>query len=253
MAEGGYQGHVQRIARVLRVTTEGVWLDMMSMTTPYDIAESQATIYACAAAFFPRHFGPEGLLYTALTCPPGPVHHAAKGAGHDTRGPGESAADLDRAGTGRTLGRRHHQLSTLSCADARAQAVVRIGDDIPLHQILRFNELAASRAAHAAGVSPAVLHHEPGVLVIDFIEGRTLTAADLRQDAALLDQALALILRAHQTIPHIPARPGADVLGVPCDPRLCRHPARRGQPRMCRCCPRCWLRRRRAGTRRRAD
>ena len=34
-------------------------------------------------------------------------------------------------------------------SDDRGRVVVRIGDDIPLHQILRFNELAASRAAHA--------------------------------------------------------------------------------------------------------
>ena len=85
--------------------------------------------------------------------------------------------------------------------DARGKSVVRIGDDIPLHHIMRFNELAASRAAHAAGVSPAVLHHEPGVLVIAFIEGRTLTAHDLQQDRTL-DQAVALIRRAHRMIPH---------------------------------------------------
>ena len=84
--------------------------------------------------------------------------------------------------------------------DMTRRAVVRIGDDIPVHQILRFNELAASRAAHAAGVSPAVLHSEPGALVIDYIDGRTMTAADLRKDA-LLDQALDLIIRAHRGIP----------------------------------------------------
>ncbi len=84
--------------------------------------------------------------------------------------------------------------------DARRKAVVRIGDDIPVHQILRFNELAASRAAHAAGVSPAVLHHEPGALVIDFVEGRTLTAEDLQQ-RPMLEQALALVARAHRDIP----------------------------------------------------
>jgi len=39
--------------------------------------------------------------------------------------------------------------------------VVRIGGDIPIHQISRANELAASRAAHAAGISPAVVHAEP--------------------------------------------------------------------------------------------
>ncbi|MGB8813957.1 MAG: phosphotransferase [Paracoccaceae bacterium] len=81
------------------------------------------------------------------------------------------------------------------------RCVVRIGNDIPVHQIMRFNELAASRAAHAAGVSPAVIHHEPGALVIDFIEGKTLTAADLRQDA-MLDQAIDLIARAHHEIPN---------------------------------------------------
>jgi len=85
-------------------------------------------------------------------------------------------------------------------SDDRGRAVVRIGDDIPVHQILRFNELAASRAAHAAGISPAVLYHEPGALVIDFIPARTLTAADFAGDA-VLDQALALVARAHREIP----------------------------------------------------
>lgn len=84
--------------------------------------------------------------------------------------------------------------------DSTRSAVVRIGDDIPVHQIMRFNELAASRAAHAAGVSPAVLYHEPGALVIDFVEGRTLTAADL-QDADLLRQALALVMQTHRDLP----------------------------------------------------
>lgn len=84
--------------------------------------------------------------------------------------------------------------------DAARRAVVRIGDDIPVHQVMRFNELAASRAAHAAGISPAVLYHEPGALVIDFVEGRTLRAEDLRQEA-LLEQALALVTRAHREMP----------------------------------------------------
>jgi len=84
--------------------------------------------------------------------------------------------------------------------DAVRRAVVRVGDDIPVHQILRFNELAASRAAHAAGVSPAVIHAEPGALVIDHIDGRTMTSADLRKPD-LLDQALDLIIRAHRDIP----------------------------------------------------
>ena len=80
------------------------------------------------------------------------------------------------------------------------RVVVRIGDDIAVHQIMRFNELAASKAAFAAGVSPAVLHHEPGALVIDFVEGRTLAAEDL-QKRGMLEQALALVGRAHRDIP----------------------------------------------------
>lgn len=83
--------------------------------------------------------------------------------------------------------------------DARGTFVVRVGDDIPVHQILRFNELAASRAAFAAGVSPAVVHHAPGLLVIDFVAGRTLSASDLRDGAWA--PALDLVTRAHREMP----------------------------------------------------
>ncbi|MGQ0564466.1 MAG: TetR family transcriptional regulator C-terminal domain-containing protein [Gemmobacter sp.] len=62
IAEGGYAGDPARIARVLRVTTEGVWLDLMTMVQPYDRDEARATLMTCAAAFFPRHFTDRGLL-----------------------------------------------------------------------------------------------------------------------------------------------------------------------------------------------
>ncbi|MFN3971716.1 MAG: TetR family transcriptional regulator C-terminal domain-containing protein [Gemmobacter sp.] len=55
-AEHGYTGNPTRIARILRVTTEGVWLDMMTMADAYDLAEARATVMTSAAAFFPRHF-----------------------------------------------------------------------------------------------------------------------------------------------------------------------------------------------------
>ena len=84
--------------------------------------------------------------------------------------------------------------------DGSRKVVVRIGADIAVHQIMRFNELSASKAAHAAGVSPAVIHHQDGLLVIDFIEGRTLSAIDFADDA-VLDQAIALLRRAHHDIP----------------------------------------------------
>ncbi len=62
IAEGGYAADPARAARVLRVTVEGVWLDMMTMSRPYGAEEGLATVHACAQAFFPGHFGPGGLL-----------------------------------------------------------------------------------------------------------------------------------------------------------------------------------------------
>lgn len=76
---------------------------------------------------------------------------------------------------------------------------VRIGEDIPIHGVMRFNEVAASRAAAAAGISPAVVHSEPGALVLRFIEGATLDAAALT-DPEQLDRALALVLRCHRDL-----------------------------------------------------
>lgn len=49
------------IARVIRVTVEGVWLDLITMTTPYARAEAMRTVYTCAAAFFPSRFTEDGL------------------------------------------------------------------------------------------------------------------------------------------------------------------------------------------------
>jgi len=77
--------------------------------------------------------------------------------------------------------------------------VVRMGADIPLHGIMRFNELAISRAAHAAGVSPAVHHAEDGVLVLEFIEAVSLTADDLRDPETLL-QVVELMARMHRDL-----------------------------------------------------
>lgn len=60
--EHGYVGDPIRIARVLRVTSEGVWLDMITTQSPYARDEALATVLACAAAFFPRHFDQAGLI-----------------------------------------------------------------------------------------------------------------------------------------------------------------------------------------------
>jgi thiamine kinase-like enzyme len=85
-------------------------------------------------------------------------------------------------------------------ADAGRKFVVRIGQDIPIHGVMRFNELAASRAAFSAGISPEVVYAEPGALVLRFIEGRAFTP-ELVRDPALLPAAVDLVKRCHEEIP----------------------------------------------------
>lgn len=82
-------------------------------------------------------------------------------------------------------------------ADGGKKFVVRLGDDIPLHNCLRFNERAAAMAAEAAGVSPAVRHVEPGLMVIDHIEGRTFSEADVRRE---LPRVAELIRATHREV-----------------------------------------------------
>jgi thiamine kinase-like enzyme len=78
--------------------------------------------------------------------------------------------------------------------------VVRVGDDIPEHGILRFNELAAARAAAAAGISPEIVHVEPGAFVMRHLDGRPLREPDLCAPATLA-RAARLVRRAHDELP----------------------------------------------------
>ncbi len=85
-------------------------------------------------------------------------------------------------------------------SDERGKFVVRLGNDIIEHQVMRFNELAASRAAHAAGLSPEVVHSEPGIMVMRFIESKTLGPEDIR-DERYLPRVLELIKTCHVEVP----------------------------------------------------
>jgi thiamine kinase-like enzyme len=84
-------------------------------------------------------------------------------------------------------------------SDAVARCVVRLGTDIPIHHINRHNELAASRAAHAAGIAPAVIHHSPGVLVLEYIEARALAPEDIRTPDTLA-RVVPLVRACHRDI-----------------------------------------------------
>jgi len=80
--------------------------------------------------------------------------------------------------------------------DQGQRYVVRVGQDIPLHQIMRFNELAVHRAAQAIGVAPAVIHAEPGILVLEFVDGGSLDEAAVRNDD-MLARILPMLKRCH--------------------------------------------------------
>lgn len=83
--------------------------------------------------------------------------------------------------------------------DAGRRRVVRIGEDVPEHGLMRFAELAASQAAARAGISPEVLYQEPGVLVIDFIEGLTLAPEDI-QKREMQQRIVPLVQRCHRDV-----------------------------------------------------
>lgn len=64
--------------------------------------------------------------------------------------------------------------------DGDNRYVVRmVGDDEPVHNVMRFNELAGLKAAHSVGLTPGLFYSEPGIMVIDFVDGKTYDAEDI--------------------------------------------------------------------------
>ncbi|MCP4628399.1 MAG: phosphotransferase family protein [bacterium] len=84
--------------------------------------------------------------------------------------------------------------------DRGERYVVRVGDDIPVHGVMRFNEIAAARAAHAAGISPEIVYSADGVFIMRFIEGQTFTEQDVRKPQNL-EHIITLIQTCHNEIP----------------------------------------------------
>ncbi len=68
-------------------------------------------------------------------------------------------------------------------SDAARTVMVRVGADLPFHHVFREREAAVSRAAEAAGLSPPLIHAEPGVMVFAFLTAQTFGAADVRARA----------------------------------------------------------------------
>ncbi len=84
--------------------------------------------------------------------------------------------------------------------DGADQYVVRFGEDDPIHLISRRNEIASSRAAFDIGVSPELVHHEAGILVVRFIDGKVFDESDVRVDHNL-ERIVELIQRFHHELP----------------------------------------------------
>jgi len=84
--------------------------------------------------------------------------------------------------------------------DGDSKYVVRFGEDITAHHVMRFNELAASRAAHLAGLSPEVVFADNGITVIRHIESKTLEEADVGKPQNLT-RIVDLMRRCHHDMP----------------------------------------------------
>ena len=121
------------------------------------------------------------------------------------------------------------------------RCVVRVGRELPEHGILRSAELSAARAADAAGISPPLVYAGDGLLVIGYIEGRTLAEDDVRAPA-MLPRIVELVRRCHEDMPRhlagpalifwvfqvirgylaLLAAPGANPLGIALDEHAAR-------------------------------
>ena len=82
--------------------------------------------------------------------------------------------------------------------DQTGTYVARLGHDYPFHQVSRSREAIAARAAHAAGLSPEVVHTEDGVMVLRYIAAKTYAETDVRQNwQACAD----IVKRCHRQMP----------------------------------------------------
>ena len=82
--------------------------------------------------------------------------------------------------------------------DNKSKYVARVGHDIPEHLVSRNNELTASMAASKCKLSPEVIYHQEGLLILKFIEGKTFDELDIKKK---LHKIIPLIKKIHLEIP----------------------------------------------------
>lgn len=96
--------------------------------------------------------------------------------------------------------------ASFTVTDATGKYVARVGEDYPCHQVSREREAIAARAAHAAGLSPEVVHTAPGMMVVRFLEARTFTEADVREHT---EDCIEIVKRCHRDMAKRITGPGA--------------------------------------------
>jgi len=90
--------------------------------------------------------------------------------------------------------------------DAGERFVVRIGGDVPEHNLERARDVAVSKAAYLAGLSPEPVHAQADAQVIRWIEGKTLAEADVNAPG-MLERVVPLIRQCHFEVPrHLTGR-----------------------------------------------
>lgn len=82
--------------------------------------------------------------------------------------------------------------------------VVRVAQDIPVHGIVRQQEMAALKAAELVGLSPKILYSTPQVTVTLYIEGQVLNAELIKQPETIT-RVIQVLKKAHTVMPqHLP-------------------------------------------------
>jgi len=81
-----------------------------------------------------------------------------------------------------------------------ARYVARLLSDNPIFHVDRRNEVIVSQAAHEAGLSPRIVHYEPGRMVTEFIEGAVPLSPDSLKNDAMLERVLEIVTRCHRTM-----------------------------------------------------
>lgn len=85
--------------------------------------------------------------------------------------------------------------------DGRRHVVRMVGDDDLVHNVMRFNEINGLKAAHAVGLTPTMEYSEPGIMVLEYIDGKTYAAEDVC-DEVNLRRIVEVVKTLHQQARH---------------------------------------------------